>query len=252
MMDSDLSVERLSQDRIMAADRQGRRRRRRQRRGRLLAAGGLVVIAGGAAALGLALAGGPSTERVSTLNPATPPSTGRPAAGPGSSVSPEATSVPGAFPPCRSGQLRISVTPYGYGMGEAAARISYINTSTTGCALDGYPAITVSSGSGTASLSARPTTPGRYLENQNLGSYPPAPVAIDLPKGGRAVSYMGWDGGASLPANRLSQCITGPWTVSVTLPGDGGVMGSDGDLGMGVCSDLVAEPIQAAAYRPGV
>ena len=190
-MDDEQSVDPRTRDRIVAEA--VRRGRRRQRRWRLIGAGGVLAAAVGAAAIGLAIAGGPSTQRVTTVNPAGAPTT-RAGVGTGSSGSSPATAVSLPSAPCRSGQLRISVVPYGYGMGEAAARITYENTSVTGCTLEGYPGVTVSSRSGTASISANPTTPGRYLENQNLGSYPPAPAAVKLPGGARAVSYIGWGG----------------------------------------------------------
>jgi hypothetical protein len=247
-MDNDLYVDPFTQDRIIAEA--VRRGRRRQRRWRLMGAGGALAVAAGAALIGLALVGGPPAQRVTTSNPAVVPTTARPAAGTAPSAPPAAAGTVPAFPSCRSAQLRVSVIPYGYGMGEGSAQISYVNTSPAGCTLEGYPGITISGRSGTASISATPTTPGRYLENQNLGSYPPSPMAIHLPKGGRAVSYIGWDGGASLPANRLSECPTGPWTVTITLPGGGGVVEVDGNLGMGVCSNLEAEPIQPVSYQP--
>jgi Protein of unknown function (DUF4232) len=215
-----------------------------------VAVGGVLAVAGAAAALGLVLAGGPSTQRVTTGDPAAS-ATGRLAAGTPSSLStPRPTSTPQPLAPCRSGQLRVSVTPYGYGMGEGAAEIRYANTATTGCTLDSYPGITISSSSGRSSISGESTTPGRYLENQNLGSYPPAPMSIDLPPGAQAVSYIGWDGGASLSTARLAECVTRPRIESITLPGDTGVIASAGNLGMGVCSYLEAEPIQPASYRP--
>jgi hypothetical protein len=247
-MDNDLAVDPLTEDRIIAEA--VRRGRRRQHRWRLMTAGGVLAVAAGAAAIGLVVAGGPSSQRVTTENPAATPTTPRPAAGTGSSTSPGGTSVSPAFPPCRSDQLGVSVTAYGYGMGEGSAQITYVNTSATGCTLEGYPGVTISSPSGTASISAEPTTPGKYLENQNLGSYPPASISIRLPHGGRAVSYIGWDGGASLPASRLSECVTRPWIESITLPGGGGVIRSNGNLGMGVCSNLIAEPIQPPTYHP--
>lgn len=251
-MDNDLPVDPLTQDRIIAeAVRRGRRRRRRWR---LMGAAGVLALAAGGTAVALAVAGGPPTQQVTTANPAVAPTTSSPAPSTKASAPPSkapATSVGPRSAACRSGQLRISVSPYGYGMGEGAAQISYVNTSATGCTLEGYPAVTVSSQSGKTSISAKPTAPGRYLENQNLGAYPPAPVAVTLPSGAGAVSYIGWDGGASLPANRLSDCVTGPWVESVVLPGGGGVVVSDGDLGLGVCSNLEAEPIQAATYHPG-
>jgi hypothetical protein len=247
-MDNEQSVDPSTRDRIITeAVRRGRRRRRRWR---LMGAGGVLVAAVGATAVGLVLAGGPSTEQVTTVNPAVAPTTTRVGAGTGPAGSPPATPASLQFAPCRAGQLRISVTPYDYGMGEAAAQITYENTSMTGCALEGYPRVTVSNRSGTVSISAQPTTPGRYLENQNLGSYPPAPVAVKLPSGASAVSYIGWGGGDSLPPNKLSQCVTGAWIESITLPDNGGISVTDGNLGSGVCTSLVAEPIQPATYQP--
>jgi hypothetical protein len=146
--------------------------------------------------------------------------------------------------------MRISVLPYGYGMGTAAAQISYANTSAADCTLEGYPGITVSNQSGTTSLTAKPTAPGTYLQNQNLGLSAPSPIAVNVPSGARAVSYLGWDTGASLAPNMLSKCVSGPWRVSITLPDSGGVVVTDGNLGIGVCGALEAEPIQPAAYRP--
>jgi hypothetical protein len=247
-MDNEQLVDPSTRDRIITEA--VRRGRRRQRRWRLMGAGGVLVAAVGATAIGLILAGGPSTQQVTTVNPAVAPTTIRAGASPGSAVSPPATPASLPMAPCRAGQLRISVTPYDYGMGEAAAQITYQNTSTKGCTLEGYPGITVSNRSSTVSISAHPTTPGRYLENQNLGSYPPAPVAIKLPSGARAVSYIGWGGGDSLPPNKLSQCVTGPWIESITLPHNGGVSVIDGNLGSGVCTSLQAEPIQPATYQP--
>lgn len=245
-MDNEQSVDPSTRDRIITEA--VRRGRRRQRRWRLMGAGGVLALAVGATAIGLVVAGGPSAQQVTTVNPAVAPTTTRTGAGTGAPGSRPATPAPRPFAPCRAGQLRISVTPYDYGMGEAAAQITYENTSMTGCTLEGYPRIIVSNRSGTVTISAAPTTPGRYLENQNLGSYPPDPVAVKLPSG--AVSYIGWGGGDSLPRSQLSQCVTGAWTESITLPQNGGVSVIHGNLGSGVCTGLVAEPIQPATYQP--
>jgi hypothetical protein len=261
-MNDDLQVDPPTQERIMAEA--VRRGRRRQRRGRLLGAGAVLAIAAGAAAIGLTLAGGPSTQRVTTVNPAVAPTTTRPGAAPALAPTttrpaaragfpparPPGTTVSQPFSPCRAGQLRLSVTPYGYGMGAGAAEITYVNASATECTLKGYPGISISNPSGTASVAAKPTVPGTYLENQNLGWYAPSPNAVNLPPAARAVSYLGWDGGASLAPAELAKCLSAPWTETITLPVEGGTIVSNGNLGLGVCNNLVAEPIQPATYHP--
>ena len=198
-----------------------RRGRRRQRRRRLLGAGAVLAIAAGAAAIGLTLAGGPSTQRVTTVNPAVAPTTTRPAR-PATGIAPArppGTTVSQPISPCRSGQLRLSVTPYGYGMGAGAAEITYVNASATECTLEGYPGISISNPSGTASVAAKPTVPGAYLDNQNLGWYAPSPNAVNLPPAARAVSYLGWDGGASLAPDRARQMPVGSLDRNDHAPG---------------------------------
>ncbi len=279
-MDNDAYLDPVAQDRIIAeAVRRGRRRRRRWR---LIGTGAVIASAAGAVAIGLALTGGQAAQRVTTVNPAMAPTTTSPAmaptttspamaptttspamaptttspvagsAAPPSSVSPSPGKTLSQPFPCRSGQIRINVIPDGYGMGSAAAQISYVNTSASECVLAGYPGITVSNESARTSVTARPTQPGRYLQNQNLGWSAPSPVAVKLVPGARAVSLMGWDTGASLAPNMVSKCVSGPWRVAITLPSGGGTIVTAGNLGIGLCANLAAEPIQPATYRPSL
>jgi hypothetical protein len=51
------------------------------------------------------------------------------------------TTIPITTDPCRKGQLVITIQASYMGMGSAAEELGFLNVSSSGCTLDGYPGV---------------------------------------------------------------------------------------------------------------